>query len=254
MANTENQLLIRPAWVASGLLAAVAVLAAVWLRFGLIGSEQWPINWLEVEGELDRTTTAQVRGAAGPEAARGFFAVDMAGVRAAVEELPWVARADVSRQWPDTLSVTIHEHRPVARWNETGLISRHGELFDVAGTSGMQGLPRLQGPDSRRVEVLETWLDMRRRLEPAGLDIDAVVLDARGAWELELDGGMVVVLGRARIAQRLDRFVAVYERLREREGPVTRVDLRYTNGLAVRSVRRDREIELAESGDDDHHG
>ena len=243
MADTEHQpdRLIGPTTLASLVLIGIVALSALWLRSGLIGSEQWPIQWLDVEGELQRTSASQVRAAAAGPAANGFFAVDLARIRNDVEALPWVARAEVRRQWPDAIHIRIVEHRPVARWNDSSLFSDRGEVFEASGSDGMQGLARLSGPDHRRGEVLENWLRMRHQLEAIGLDIDSLQLDERGAWALKLTNGIEVVLGRQMLDQRLARFIGVFEQLTGAEKRPYRVDMRYTNGLAVRWVGSDRE-------------
>lgn len=236
MANPENQpeRLISPATLATLVLFGVLMLLALWLRSGVLGSDRWPIVWLEVEGELDRTSISQVRAAATNEAERGFFAVDLGQIRADIEALPWVAQASVSRRWPDALYIQAVEHRPVARWNDDRLLSDRGEVFTVTGADAMQGLARLEGPENRRQEVLETWLRMRAALARVGTDITRLKVDERGAWALELNQGTEVMLGRERIDERLGRFVAVLEALRVSDRRPARIDMRYTNGLAVR--------------------
>lgn len=235
MANSEHQSdrVMHPASWASLALVAAIVLGALWLRSGLIGSDQWPIRWLDVEGELVRTSASQIRAAAAQPAAAGYFAVDLARVRENIEELPWVARAEVSRHWPDALHLTVVEHRPMARWNEQRLFSDRGDVFEVTGSEGMQGLARLSGPDSRREEVLARWRQMRAELAAVGVDIARLELDRRGAWSLTLDNGVELVLGREQIDQRLARYIAVHDELRNGEKRPRRIDMRYTNGLAV---------------------
>ncbi|NKI34325.1 FtsQ-type POTRA domain-containing protein [Wenzhouxiangella sp. XN79A] len=213
--------------------AALAVLAAaVWLFGGWQDPDRWPIRWLDVEGQLERTTAAQVRAAVAAEARRGFFVINVERARRSVEDLPWVAAASVSREWPDALTVEVREHQPVARWNDRALVSREGEVFDVAGTSGMQGLVQLRGPDARRAEVFDTWQALDRRMRSFGVEIARVELNPRGAWMLVLDTGWELLLGREQLESRVDRFLAVQDRLAEVPG-VRRVDLRYPNGLAL---------------------
>ncbi len=250
MANTEHQpdRLIGPATLASLVLLGVLALGALWLRSGLIGADQWPIRWLDVEGDLQRTSASQVRAAATGPASNGFFAVDLGRIRADVEALPWVARAEVRRQWPDAVHVRVVEHRPVARWNDSSLFSDRGEVFDVSGSEGMQGLARLVGPETRRTEVLKAWQRMRAELADIGLDIDKLRLDERGAWTLELTNGTEVVLGRDLIDQRLARFIGIHDELANGERRARRVDMRYTNGLAVRWAGSEREEESGEHG------
>ncbi|MEE4303482.1 MAG: cell division protein FtsQ/DivIB [Wenzhouxiangella sp.] len=236
MADSGNQpeRAIRPAWLATAVLGGALLLLALWLRSGLIGSEQWPIRWLDVAGDLKRTSASQVRGAVADEAARGFFAADLQSVRERVEALPWVARAEVSREWPDALLIDITEHRPVARWNDDRLFSDRGEVFSVSGSEGMQGLARLRGPESRGSDVLERWQDVRRRLGSVGRDVVELDVDERGAWRVVLDNDVTLVLGREQVDKRLDRYIAAQAALSDLDRPIRLIDMRYTNGLAVR--------------------
>ena len=241
MANTDDQpdRLIGPATLATLILAGGLLLAALWLRSGLLGADQWPIAWLDVEGELHRTSSSQIRGAAAGPAGNGFFSADLERVRASVEALPWVADVEVSRHWPDALRIRIVEHQPVARWNEAGLFSDRGHVFTVDGSEGMQGLARLSGPDSRRQDVLEEWLWMRRELGRIGQNIQAVRLDDRGAWAVVLGSGLEILLGREQVRARLERFIGIHDVLAGDQRRADRVDLRYTNGLAVRWMVED---------------
>ncbi|MBB6088586.1 cell division protein FtsQ/DivIB [Wenzhouxiangella marina] len=250
MANSDDQpeRLIGPATMATLVLLGGVLLGALWLRSGLIGADRWPINWLDVEGELQRTSASQIRAAAAGPASRGFFSADLERVRESVQALPWVAVAEVSRHWPDALRIHIREHQPVARWNESSLFSDRGEVFTVTGSQNMQGLARLSGPENRRQDVLQEWLWMRRELGRIGMDIRQMHLDERGAWTVRLGTGLELLLGREQVRERLSRFISVHDDLAEPERRPERVDLRYTNGLAVRWA------EHAETLEDEQHG
>ncbi|MDT8450623.1 MAG: FtsQ-type POTRA domain-containing protein [Wenzhouxiangellaceae bacterium] len=226
--------------------ALVAAAASAWWLAGGLDARHWPIRWLEVSGELERVTAAQVRAAVADEARQGFFAVDIERACAAIEALPWVAEASVSRHWPDALGITVTEQRAVARWNDSALLGADGEKFEVAGTAGMQGLARLYGPESRVGEVFATWRGMKSRLSAEGLEIVRLELDPRGAWTLELGAGRRLLLGREQIDRRLERYLAVRTQLRRRTD-IRRIDLRYPNGLAV-AREREPEEQLAGSG------
>ncbi|MGY6586790.1 MAG: cell division protein FtsQ/DivIB [Wenzhouxiangella sp.] len=256
MADSEHQpdRLMSPALLATLLLGGLLLLAAFWLRAGVIGAERFAIQWLDVEGELSRTSSSQIRAAAAPQAASGFFAVDLARVRQEIEALPWVAGAEVSRHWPDALHIRVSEHRPVARWNDEWLLSQQGEAFAVTGAEGMQGLPRLYGPDNRREDVLANWLAMRDSLFGSGLEIERLTLDQRGAWTLGLDNGIELLLGRQRVDERLLRFLAVQDQINQETRRAVRVDMRYTNGLAVRWATAGDDSREQTMGDNNRHG
>jgi len=221
-------------------LVVVALAGSVWWLGGWHEARHWPIRWLEVSGDLERLTTAQIRAAVAQQARRGFFAVDVDRARAEVEALPWVERASVSRHWPDALQISVSEQQAVARWQDHALVSRSGELFEVAGTGGMQGLARLDGPQGRELEVFESWQRMRARLATHGLEIRSVELDPRGAWRLELGTGLELLLGREDVSTRLERFLSVRSDLNAMSR-IASIDLRYPNGLAL--TRRPADVE-----------
>ena len=58
--------------------------------------------------------------------------------------------------------------------------------------------------------------------------------DPRGQLVAELEGGIQLQLGNAEFVERVQRFVALYQReLGQRAAEVVRVDLRYGSGAAV---------------------
>ncbi len=247
MADTQpspNRLISVTTWATVTALGLV-VLLAVWLKMGLIGGDRWAIEWLEVSGPLQRTSASQVRAAAAPYASQGYFATDLGQVREAVEHLPWVAQARVTRAWPDTLMIEIREHQPLARWNQTGVLSgleaQGGALLTIDGSEDIQGLVRLYGPANQHDLVLQAWLSMQSELASAGLHIEALALDERGSWTVTLSNGIELLLGRENRDQRLARFIGIHEYLRTQPQRAERVDMRYANGMAVEWVDANRE-------------
>jgi cell division protein FtsQ len=160
--------------------------------------------------------------------------VDLGAVRARVEALDWVDRANVGRQWPDTLIVRVTEHQAAARWGESGLLNVRGELFTEQSQHAFPELPSLAGPAGTEHDVARRYLAVRGKLAEADLALESLTLDERGAWSLKLGGGQEIRLGRRDIDERLYRFFDVVAPALTAELPrVEYVDLRYTNGFAV---------------------
>ena len=64
--------------------------------------------------------------------------------------------------------------------------------------------------------------------------LEALIMDERGAWRIELESGQVIRLGRRDVDERLDRFFQVAAPVLVDEfDRVRHVDLRYTNGFSV---------------------
>jgi cell division protein FtsQ len=202
-----------------------------------------------------------------------FFTVDLEAARAAFEKLPWVRTATVRRTWPNGLSLTLEEHEAAARWrpisggagpsqadappvggSESGLrawgankgdgslVNVQGEVFVADLPENASALPRLSGPEGSAAEVLAHHAEFNSVL--AGIDrrVEAVALSPRRAWQLKLDDGVAIELGRDQerhpLAERLARFVAHYESIKARLGAVRVADMRYPNGFALAGAER----------------
>ncbi|HVR81314.1 MAG TPA: cell division protein FtsQ/DivIB [Luteimonas sp.] len=226
-----NAMLRMLAWTLAMMLVALPVVAVV---NGWIGAERWPLRTLRLQGELKRVDAQQLRATLLPYAAHGFFAVRLADAQAAVAKLPWVERAEVRKRWPDVVEVRIVEHRPFARWGKDRLLSEHGQLFPAAGITPPKGLPQLDGPDDRVATVVALYNESRAMFAPGGIDVRGLSLDRRGSWSLQLSDGTQVVVGSSEARLRLARFARLLPQLlSQKQLPLARADLRYTNGFAL---------------------
>jgi cell division protein FtsQ len=163
-----------------------------------------------------------------------FFTVDLADARDALRRVPWIRSVSVRRQWPGRLAIAIEEHRPLARWNDTALINLHGEVFDAEYG---EELPDFYGPEGTAGEVAARYREFAAPLRTLRLGIDALSRSARGAWEVKLDDGLTIALGREQVSERWARWMQVSERYRDRiaqGGVLAAIDMRYANGFAAR--------------------
>jgi cell division protein FtsQ len=219
------------AWTLALMLVVLPVVAVV---NGWIGAGRWPLRTLRVQGELHRVDPQNLRATLLPYAAQGFFAVHLDDAQVAVAKLPWVAHAEVRKRWPDVVEVRIVEHRPFARWGKDWLLSEQGQLFPVAGAVVPKGLPQLVGPDGRVSEVVALYNESRELFTPGGIDVRGLALDRRGSWSLLLSDGTRVLVGNSEARLRLTRFARMLPQLlSQKQLPLARADLRYTNGCAL---------------------
>lgn len=165
-----------------------------------------------------------------------LFTVDIERLRQSLERLPWVRSVNIRREFPQRLAVQLEEHQVLARWNERALVSQQGEVF-VAESA--QLLPSFIGPDGAAAEVAQQYVQFSRQLAELDLRVTQLALSPRHAWQLRLNNGVVLELGREELQQRVARFVTgyPYSQVALQGASVKHVDLRYRNGFAVR-VRR----------------
>src|SRR5688500_11724732 len=100
--------------------------------------------------KLKHVTLEEISGAVRSGVRGDFFTVDLEAVRDAFEKGPWVRVASVRRMWPDGLEVSLEEQVVLARWGESGLVNRHGELFEAISD---EKLPVFEGPEESSVEI-----------------------------------------------------------------------------------------------------
>ena len=194
-----------------------------------------PVRVVGVDGDIAHLDRQRLQSVVAEAVDGSFFSVDLARIRQQLEQLPWIESASVRRIWPDTLRVHVVEQVPLAYWGEDGLVSLRGEVFRPDKLPRLEGLARLQGEDELGPRITREYLRMRTLLETAGLGIERIWVDARQAWRLQADNGLMLNLGRREVMPRLTRFVQLYPYLlaQTKRQPVT-VDLRYTNGFTVR--------------------
>ncbi len=215
-----------------GLIAVGAALAVFWLlRMAL----NQPLREVTVAGYFQRVSALDVEKAVrGTVMRQGLVAVDLDEVRRIVEQMPWVDSATVARRWPYGLSIFITEQTPIARWGETGLVNTRGELFVNDARHVPAELPELVGPAGAESLMTARYLASQGRLVAAGLRLSELKLDARGAWEIQLDSGVALRLGRTEVEARFERFMQTAARIvATRATEIDYVDLRYSNGFAV---------------------
>jgi len=217
----------------TGLALLIFILAGLKLLFR---PDLFPLREITVRGSLRHTSAAQIERATRGRIEGNFFSVDLAAVRAGIEQLPWVRQVVVRRVWPDGLEVSIEERVPLAHWGDKALVDTDGERFD--GNSNA-ALPTFIGPPGSAADVTRHYRRFAAILAPLRDPLVRVVLTPRYAWRLRLRSGLHVMLGRDAgelpVEQRLARFVAVYpQTLAKMAQRHDYVDLRYPNGFALR--------------------
>jgi cell division protein FtsQ len=187
-----------------------------------------------LEGDFQRVSPPEVEGALAKVAQGGLASVDLGRIRDRVEAMDWVDRAVVTRVWPDAIRVVVVEQVAAAQWNDAGLLNARGELFLRNARYVPPELPLLEGPEGSESQVAQLYIDAQGRLLESGLRLTGVRLDDRGAWELELAGGLQVRLGRQDVKERLERFIRLASPMvAKRAAEISYVDMRYTNGFSV---------------------
>ncbi|MEE4191189.1 MAG: FtsQ-type POTRA domain-containing protein [Halieaceae bacterium] len=212
--------------VGCGLLALVAL--AGWQLLSL------PVNRVVVSGEMQQLSRDELMAVISDSLSGGFLWLDLQTVREPLESLPWVHRAVVRRQWPDSIEVQVVEQRPIAHWRDDAYLNHAGEVFRPGNVQPLAGLPTLSGPEGSQAELMNRYRKVQEQLQPLGLKVTALQMSSRGGLTAQLEGGGELVFGRDGLDEKLTRLTSIYRaRLAARRDELARVDLRYSQGAAV---------------------
>jgi len=218
---------------ALSVLSAVAILVGVgvgareghrWLRT----TARFNARDITVTG-LGRTPREEVLHAVGLDLPRNVLSIDCDRAARAIEALPWVSRATVTRRLPGVVTIGVEERSPAAvvAAGSMYLVAGDGALFkrampgDPTDLPVITGVPRdtfEQDPASAREEVrdaLALLADVEASAVGAALRIEEVHREITGDLSVVV-GGTHVWLGRGPYRAKLTRLRVVLRELERR--------------------------------------
>lgn len=226
-------------WLGLGffVLVIVSLISFSWYISKKLNAEETvPVSHLNITGDMRYTRISDVEEALESINLSNFFNVDVNKVHQTITQLPWVYAVAVRKKWPNELKIHVTDQVPVALWNGDFLINVNGKAFQADQTRLKHVLPAFFGPEGSEIVALSNYRDMNKLLTYSDFSIDELVLSERFAWQLTLEGGITLNLGRENRIERVQRFMDVYPHIIENKQPdqqINYVDLRYDTGLAV---------------------
>ncbi len=213
--------MLRAAALSAGLLAAFGATFGVVYGFAALKrSERLAVKHLEISGQV-RADEAELATFTGVRLGDPILDLDLDATALALRSHPWVRSAQVRRQLPDKVSVTVQEHVPalLVSAGEVYVASLEGTLFLRLSASDRLVFPVLTGLS--REDIVRRPEEARQRVQQA-IALVAECDTALGAigrldelhWDADL--GWSVVLspgGDEQIAARLHLGKQPVERL-----------------------------------------
>lgn len=197
---------------------------------------------LVVEG-VQYASTSQIRHVFAEDLGRSLYLVPIDRRRLELLEIDWVEDATVSKVWPDTLKVLIHERVPVAfvrlapnrkdGMSRLGLIDKDGHILRPRVAAQftlpvMAGIRESESVENRRARVRRV-LGMLQDIGPLAGQISEInVADPNNLIVAEhVDSSVVnLMLGDDNYAERLQSFLNNYSAIREKRPDAKTLDLR----------------------------
>jgi cell division protein FtsQ len=174
-----------------------------------------------------RTQPAAILTALGFEPGQSIFGADIQAARTRLLALNWVADAEVRRQYPASISVSIIEKLPFALWqtpNGLYVVERSGRPITKAVASDFRHLPLFLGDGAP--EVGAEFVDAIALHRAIAARVKAMQRVSERRWNILLDDGVVVELPETGWARQLDELEHLIVDKGVLERDITEIDLR----------------------------
>lgn len=239
VADSCGRMLRRSLPVIAGASVLLAIGGTAWAGYRFVTtSPRFAVTTIEVDGN-ERLSDELVLATVPVHVGDNVFEADLDAVAAELRENPWVASADVRRQLPHTIAITVREHVPAAIVELGGLylVDADGHPFkraelgndDGAGLPIVTGLPRTAftaDPAGSAAQIRGALATLARwRSEPDRPSIGELHLGAHGALTLvTYEHAISIQLGALddSLALRMQTFDATWAELSPSERSRTR--------------------------------
>jgi len=223
-----QQFMLRMLW----LLLFIGLSALIYSQ--MTRDDVLPIQEIKVSGEFDQLMSQDFQSIIADGVNGNFFTVNVSDIYQQFVALPWVEKVWIHRIWPNTIKVNFQEQKPFAILKDKGLLNQNGEVFTREVSSFKEKLPKFVVANNYIAESIKQFEKNSKILEENDLEARVFYYDERKSQKIKLSNGIELILGRVDVEERLKKFVKAYRmQLQNVTRKILKVDLRYTNGLAI---------------------
>ena len=237
---------------ATGFTAGLVVIGAALTAQVLLDSGYFNVRAVHVENAV-RVTAEEIVELSDIRAGTSIFDLDLGMIGRKIEENPWIARADVVRQFPGEVVIRLTEREPRAIINLGYLyyVDAGGTIFKVLGGGDSLDYPVLSGVDRGRLlddpEAAQQRVEGAMRLvaELASREVFTLGEVSEIHWDADegyvlftAEGAIPIRLGEEGFRRKLDNLEQIYGRLRQRLPALKGIDLNITDRVIVRVDQR----------------
>ncbi len=211
---------------------AFVVIAGVW---GVKKIDNVAIKTVEIQSTLESVDKDDIRNVAENYLQDGFFTVNLSRFENELNEIPWVYKAKIKRQWPGKLAIKIIEQVPAYRWGDGYLLNSEGNIFEISDASDFLHLPLLRGINGREKYLMRLYSKYKDQFNRMGASMLKIEEDARYDKKITLANDISINVGREYAEQQIERCLYSFAMFSKAErAAISSIDLRHSNGFAVR--------------------
>jgi cell division protein FtsQ len=233
--------------LALGLTVIAVVVGAAWGATRVVLTNPYFfLSSVELQG-AKFVAKSQVEDQFASDRGRSLLRVPLEERRQAIERIPWIRSAAVTRVFPDRIAVALAERVPVAFvWTENGiaLLDEEGVILDLPPGADfkfpvVRGVAEDQSPEERR-DRMKLFVDMMNDLGRSDSNLVAGISevdlsDPQDARVIVADGAGAVLLhlGREDFLVRYMLYASQISQWQQKFANVRSVDLRFEGQVVI---------------------
>jgi len=196
--------------------------------------EFFPITTVRLFVDQQYIDTTKLKQLVSQKMSGNFFTISLTPIVHTLLMDDQIKSVSIRRVWPKSLSIYVDGYEPIAFFNKDKVITAVGYTFKTPKNLQLIPAVYVQGPESQASQMMQQLHSFNKIFESLHLTIKKIALD-HDLYFITLNNGLSLTLGNRNRNQRLDRFVKLYANIIGHcENNVASIDLRYSNGLAVK--------------------
>ena len=215
------------------IITVTVTVALVWLMTQKNSPLYQPIKSIQLISDTNQVSRKEIDEAVAPYLGLSFWKIPLHKIQADLTRLDWIKSAEVKRQWPNLLYISFTEQKPVARWNESGLINTLGQVFFPKSITEFENLVQLQGELDDSSAILSQLVFLQKQFD----QLDMLVAELSyydQVWRISVLDGPEIVVDSELFEKKIVRFVRAYPKVDLELRKSARIyDLRYSNGFII---------------------
>jgi cell division protein FtsQ len=164
-----------------------------------------------------------------------FAAFDSEAVLKRIERIPWIDKAQLTRVYPGTLDIVVHERTPAIVWtrgNENYLVDATGRVLGPTPAASNWPLPRVAGEGAKNSAI--AMLAALRRYPAIESQYAYGERIAERRWRIVLNNGTILDLDADRETEGLEEIMSAPAVVPALKGSPMIIDVRTPGRITVR--------------------
>lgn len=215
------------------IICLIILAGCVWVWQYIHKPGRFPISNVKVDGTYHYVSQDMLKEILLPEVAQGFFNINVDQLQNQLAMLPGIKAAGIRRSWPSTIHVRLVEYDVKAHWGNDALVTDHGIIFTPKVMINLENLPYFYSNNVHAELMLETYQKLNQIAQDNHLSIGELKFIAN-QWSVTLSNKLTIILGSTNPSKQLQKILAVLPEIQQDQKKIMRIDMRYTNGFAVK--------------------